>query len=57
MQMARLLFGKAADPPEDQHSHLLGLLSCGLLSAATVAFCLEVRLAGGQGRAEQGWSS
>ncbi|GAB4819414.1 hypothetical protein N2152v2_006460 [Parachlorella kessleri] len=40
-QMARLLFGSAADPPEDQHSHLLGLLCCGLLSAATVAFCLE----------------
>lgn len=43
-QMARLMFGRAADPPEDQHSHLLALLACGLISAATVALGLEVGL-------------
>lgn len=38
---ARAAFGSAADPPEDQHSHTLSLLACGLLSAAAVAFALE----------------
>lgn len=37
------MFGRAADPPEDQHSHLLWLLACGLATAATLSFALGVR--------------
>lgn len=40
-QAARACFGSAADPPEDQHTHTLGLLACGLVSAAAAAFALE----------------
>lgn len=40
--MAKAMFGRAADPPEDQHVHLLGLLACGLLSAAAICVALEV---------------
>jgi hypothetical protein len=41
MQATKAIFGKAADPPEDQHSHLLGLYASGLLSSAAAAFSLE----------------
>jgi hypothetical protein len=40
-QVARAAFGSAAEPPEDQHSHTLGLLSCGLAAAAAAALALE----------------
>ncbi len=40
-QAARVCFGSAADPPEDQHTHTLGLLACGLVAAASIAFALE----------------
>ncbi|PRW20778.1 Meiotic nuclear division 1 [Chlorella sorokiniana] len=38
---ARAAFGSAADPPEDQHTHVLGLLASGLLAASATAFALE----------------
>ncbi|KAL4433392.1 hypothetical protein ABPG77_010245 [Micractinium sp. CCAP 211/92] len=38
---ARLAFGSAAEPPEDQHSHTLALLGWGMAAAAAAAFALE----------------
>ncbi|KAI7838055.1 hypothetical protein COHA_008138 [Chlorella ohadii] len=38
---ARAAFGSAANPPEDQHTHVLGLLASGLLAASAAAFALE----------------
>ena len=35
------MFGSAADPLEDQHTHTLALLACSLLAAASLAFALE----------------
>lgn len=40
-QAARVLFGSAAKPAEDQHGHVLGLVACGLAAAASLAFALE----------------
>lgn len=41
LQAARLAFGSAAEPPEDQHSHTLALLGWGMAAAAAAAFALE----------------
>lgn len=48
---AKLMFGKAADPTEDQHTHLLNLSATGLLAGATVCFAIEVRRRPLQGHA------
>lgn len=39
--MAQAAFGSGASPPEDQHSHVLGFLACGLAAAAATALALE----------------
>jgi len=39
--VTKAAFGKAADPPEDQHGHLLHLYASALCSSAAVAFALE----------------